>query len=74
MRVQFEYGLLPGITITFLKDANGPFARAVYLDELIVAGFVQPVKDVLAEFVPLYCNSRNDHSYLQQAKTDSVAA
>jgi hypothetical protein len=74
MRIQFEYGFLPGIPITFLKDANGPFARAIYLDELMSAEFVQPVTDVLAEFVPLYCNNSDDHSHLQQTKTESVAA
>lgn len=50
MLVQFEYGFLPGISILFLKESYGPFARTIYLDELIVAVFVPPVKDILSDY------------------------
>jgi len=68
MFIQLVCGLLSGISITVLKDAYGAFARATYLDELRVVGFVQPIKDVLADFVPLYWDRSVSHFYLQQAK------
>jgi hypothetical protein len=52
MFVQLVYGILPGISITLLKEAYGPFTHAFNLDELIVAAFFSPVEDVSAKFIP----------------------
>jgi hypothetical protein len=51
MLVQFVGGLLSGISITFLKDAYGPFLGAINPVKLILAVFVPPVDDFLAKFI-----------------------
>jgi hypothetical protein len=53
MLVQLVYGLLSGISITFLKNDYGPFTHVVQLGELMAAAFVPPVDEVLAKPVPL---------------------
>ena len=60
MLVQFGYGFLSGISITFLKDTDGPFLGAINFGEFILAVFVPRIDDFLAKCIPLYY-----HFYLQ---------
>jgi hypothetical protein len=53
MLVQLRYGFLSGISITFLKDAYGPFIGAIKPGRLIVAVFIPAVKDISVKFIPL---------------------
>jgi hypothetical protein len=53
MLLQFGCGLLFGISITFLKDADRPFTDAINLDELIFAALFSPAEDSSAKFIPL---------------------
>ena len=53
MLVQLRCGFLSGISITFLKDAYGSFAREINFGWLIVAVFIPPVEDVSVKFIPL---------------------
>jgi hypothetical protein len=53
MLVQLRYRFLSGISITFLKDAYGPFARALNLGRLIIAVCIPPVEDISVKFFPL---------------------
>ena len=53
MRVQFVHSFLSRISITFLKDAYGPFIFTVHLEELIIAAFLPPGEDFSAKFIPL---------------------
>src|ERR1051325_11003755 len=53
MLVQLRYRFLPGISITFLKDAYGSFAPAINLCSLIVAVCIPPGEDTSVKFVPL---------------------
>lgn len=63
--VQLGCDFLPGISITFLKDANGPFAHVVHLGELIVAALVRPVNEASAKLVALQLNNSDAHSFLR---------
>jgi hypothetical protein len=51
MLIQFGCGLLSGISITVLKDADGAFAYVIHLDEVIVAAFLPPAEAFSAEFI-----------------------
>ena len=53
MLIQFIYGFLSGISITFLKDTDGPFTNVTNFDLSIIKAFVSPVEDVSAKFIPL---------------------
>jgi hypothetical protein len=53
MIVELVGGFLSGISITVLKDANGPFLGANNLIELIVAALIPPAKDWAAGFMRL---------------------
>ena len=53
MLVQLRYRFLSGISITFLKDAYGPFTGAISLGSLIVAVRIPTVKDGSVKFIPL---------------------
>ena len=48
---QLGCGFLFGISISFLKDADGSFMHATEFDELIVTAFFLPVNDLLANFI-----------------------
>jgi hypothetical protein len=54
MLFQLGGGLLSGISITFLQDADGSFVGTLSLDRLIVTAFIQPVKEGSPKFIPLY--------------------
>jgi len=53
MLVQLGCGFLSGVSITFLKDAYGPFVRAINFSRLIVVAFIPPVEDVSVKLIPL---------------------
>src|SRR6476659_6753162 len=46
MLIQLGCGFLSGISITFLKDAYGPFVGVISLGRLIVAAFIPPAEDI----------------------------
>jgi len=48
---QLGCGFFFGISITFLKDTDGPFMHAIEFEELIVTTFFLPVDDLLANFI-----------------------
>ena len=54
MLIQLGCGLLFGISITFLKDADGAFAYVVHLDDVIVAAFLPPGEAFSAEFILIH--------------------
>jgi hypothetical protein len=47
---QLRCGFLSGVSITFLKDTDGPLMHVIELDELIVTAFFLPVHELLANF------------------------
>jgi len=54
MPIQFVYGFLSGISITFLKYIYGPFTNFINFHHSIIEVFVSPVEDFSANFFPLY--------------------
>ncbi len=66
--IELIHGFLSAISITILKDAEGPFTRTIYCQEMSAAAFIPPIEEFPGKSIPLEFDPVNYHFYLQQTK------